>query len=183
MYENYIDSVRILADQSTDQLAEKFDALFPTWPTILATILSLLIAMFVLGPLVFKAVKKMVVKRQKYIQDNINQAEHLHNDALLEREKANQEIMSARSAAAEIISNAKLEAEKIRTTSITSARDEANKIVALAKGDIRREKEIFQIESKKEIIDVAMAAAKHIIEKEVDKSTNEKIISDFISSK
>lgn len=167
----------------TEDLENKFEALFPTWPTMLATILSLLIAMCVLGPLVYKAVKKMVEKRRKYIQDNIDHAETLHNEALVDREKASQEIIRARLAASEIISSAKLEAEGIKTNGITSAKDEASKIIALAKSDIKREKEVFAIESKKEIIDVAMAAAKHVINKEVDKELSEKMINDFINTK
>lgn len=170
------------ADQS-QVLEEKFEGLFPTWPTMLATILSLLIIMFVLGPLVYKAVQKMVVKRRKYIQDNIDQAERLNNEALLERDKANKEIMNARSVAAGIISTAKLEAEEIKINSIKMANNEANKIVALAKNDMRREKEIFEIESKKQIIEVAMAATKHVITKEVDKDVSQKMISDFIEQK
>lgn len=164
-------------------LSEKFDALFPAWPTVVATILAVLILLFVLSKFLYKPVKKMHDDRKRYIQNNISEAERLSKDAILDREKANDEIIQARIQATEIIAAARVDAENTRAQKILLANEEAHRLLVDAKRDIESQQAKFDQDSKEAIIDVALAAAAKVIEKEVDNKTNRKIIEDFISEK
>jgi len=125
----------------------------------------------------------MVEKRRKYIQDNIDESEKLNEEASVDREHANEELVNARVKAANIVADAKVEAETKRAKIIANARLEAGGIVNTAKEDMRLEKIKFEHESEEAIIEVALAAAKKVVEKEVDTKTNKKMVEDFIKAK
>jgi len=150
---------------------------------MLATVLSLLILIFVLGKFLYKPIKDSVEARKKYIQDNIDESEKQNKDASLDREKANDELMTARLEAANIIAEAKVAAETKRAEIVAAAKDEATGIVTSAKEDIELEKAKFEQDSKQAIIDVALEAAAKVVEKEVDNKSNKKIVEDFIKAK
>lgn len=167
---------------STD-LNEKFNALFPAWPTVVATIIAVLILLFVLSKLIYKPVKKMHDDRKRYIQNNINEAERLSKEATHDREKANDEIIQARIEATEIIAAARIEAENTRAIKAAAAVEEANRILVDAKKEIEAQQAKFDQESREAIIEVALEAAAKVIEKEVDNKTNRKIVEDFIKER
>ncbi len=165
---------------STD-LNEKFSALFPSWVTIVATVLAFTILLIILTLLVWKPVKKMVESRQAYIQNNIDEATAQNTEASNDREKANQELVEARVEAAQIVADAKFAAEKNRTSIKKQAKEESDKILANAKEEIEAEKIKLAKETKQEIVEVALAAAAKIVEKEVDSKVNRKLVEDFVA--
>ena len=164
-------------------LGNKFEALFPSIFTIIATLLSLTIIIFVLTKFLYHPIKKMHDERRKYIQDNIDVAEKENKHASLDREKANKELILARLKANEIIEKAKSEAFEVRETKIDFAKKEAQKVIDDANKKIKSQQMKFEEESKKIIVDIALSAAKKIIEKEIDPKTNKKIIEDFVKVK
>lgn len=168
-----------------EHLSELFKdhGLFPQWTTVVATLIAVTILLLVLGKLVYEPVKKMVKERREFIQNNIDEATKQNNEASVDREKANEELMQARMEAAEIIAQAKLDADKVKETNINKAKNEAAQIVDNARSEIEREKIKFDQESKEAIVEVALEAAKKVVEKEVDNKTNRKIVEDFIKAK
>ena len=143
----------------------------------------MIILLTILTSLVYKPVKKAFQGRKNYIQNNIDESERLNLEASSDREKANEELMKAQLEANTIVSSAKVKAETVKAEKIAVAKDEANKIVADAKKDIKHQQDKFDQDSKEAIITVALAAAAQVVEKEVDNKTNRKIISDFVKAK
>lgn len=121
--------------------------------------------------------------RKRYIQNNISEAERLAKDATIDREKANDAIIQARIEATEIVAAARIDAENVRAQKILTATEEANRILADAKRDIQSQQVKFEQESQEAIVEVALAAAAKVIEKEVDNKTNRKIVEDFIKER
>ncbi len=180
--ENLLGS-NVVQGTTSSELSEKFEAIFPAWPTVLATIISFLVLMIVLTKFLYKPVKGMHDNRKKYIQDNIDSSEVQNKNAALDREKANDELIKARLVAAELMKNAKLQASEAREIEIAKAHEAAAKVIADAKLNMEAQQRKFEEESKEAIIDVALQAASKIIEKEVDSKTNRKIVSDYIKAK
>lgn len=120
--------------------------------------------------------------RQRYIKNNISEAEKMHQDAYLDREKANDEIIQARLQATEIIAAARIEAQDLHSSKIILANKEVEKIKEDAKRDIEAQQAKFEIEAKEAIVEVALAAAAKVVEHEVDSTANRKIINDFIKA-
>ena len=177
-------SSKTTSNQTTStSVKELFDGLFPTWPTMLATVLSLLILLFVLTKFLYKPIKKSVEDRKKYIQNNIDEAENQNQAASSDREKANAELIEARKEAATVIAAAKIKAEQVKSNALITAKEEAELLIKSANEDIEIQKAKFAKESKQAIVDVALTAAAKIVEKEVDSKVNKKIIKDFIDGK
>lgn len=167
----------------SEDLKEKFDALFPTWTTVVATILALLILLLVLTKLLYKPIKKMHDDRRNYIQENIDAAEKQNKEAVSDREKANDELIQARLEVAEIIKKASEDAEQVRLQKIHLADAEARKVIADTKSNMLIQQAKFDEEKQEAIIEVALAAASKVIEKDADNETNRKIISEFAQGK
>ena len=174
--------ILIVQHDTSSDLSEKFESLFPTWPTIVATILALLILLLVLTKLFYKPVKKMHDERKNYIQNNIDSAEAHSAEAVSDREKANDELIQARQTAVEIINKAKEDAEVVRHEKLLKADAEVSRIVEDARQNMKTQQAKFEEESEKVIVDVALAAAAKVIEKEVDSKSNKKIIKDFVKA-
>ena len=160
----------------------KFAGLFPTWITVVATIVAVLILMLVLTKLLYEPIKKNFKDRQSYIQTNINEAERQNTVASSDREKANDELIIARSAAADILTTAKVQAEVVRAKEIAKAKEEAQGIISSARAEMANEQTKFEMESKAAMVDIALEAAAKVVEKEVDNKTNRKIVEDYIKA-
>jgi len=172
----------VQSDTSKDITQKVNEGLFPTWTVVLATILAVLILMLVLTKLLYKPVKKNFKDRQDYIQNNIDEATKQNDEASSDRVKANEELMIARSEAADILTAAKVRSEQVRAEKLEAARLEAQQLVKTAKLDIEQEKSKFEEEAKKEMVEIALKAASKVVEKEVDNKTNRKIVEDYIKA-
>lgn len=120
--------------------------------------------------------------RKNYIQNNIDSAEAYSAEAVSDRELANDELIQARQAAAEIINKAKEDAEVVRQEKLLKADAEVSRIVEDARVNMKTQQTKFEEESEKVIVEVALAAAAKVIEKEVDNKTNKKIVTDFVKA-
>ncbi|MCK5806793.1 MAG: F0F1 ATP synthase subunit B [Mycoplasmataceae bacterium] len=176
-------AVNVVNQSISSDLTEKFEALFPVWSTVLATVIALLILLLVLTKLLYRPVKKMHDDRRDYIQNNIDSAELSNKEAVSDREKANDELITARLKAVEIIAHAKDRAEEVRKIKISKAGEEARHLIETTRKDMQSQQAKFEEESKEAIVEVALAAAAAVVEKEVDNSTNRKIINDFVKAK
>lgn len=125
----------------------------------------------------------MVQGRRQFIQNNIDEAIKHNNEASVDREQANKELIQARIEAADIIAQAKMAGERVKADNIAQAKEDANKIMLQAQNDLEREKAKFEAESRQAIIEVALEAAAKVVEKEVDNDTNRRIVEDFVKSK
>ena len=180
-----VSKVHVLYSKSStaDVLSEKFEALFPTWTTVVATLIALIILLIILTKLFYKPVKKMHDERKDYIQHNIDSAESQNEEAVSDREKANDELIQARILAAKIVNQANEDAELVKVDKLAMAKISANKVIEDANSNIEAQQAKFDEESEKAIIEVAMAAAAKVIEKEVDNNTNRKIVENYIKAK
>ena len=175
-------AIQVFAEQrdAASELQEKFDGLFPTWPTIVATLLALMILLVFLTKLLYNPVKKYHDDRKNYIQNNIDSAEQQNEEAAINKQKANDELINARLEAADIVEQARKEAAQVRTIKVAEAEKEAHSVIENAKLDIQQQREKFQEESKEQMVDLALQAAAQVIEKEVDNKTNRKLVENFI---
>ncbi len=156
------------------------DNLFPTWPTIVASLIALLILLVILTKLVYNPVKNMYAKRQGYVQGNIDASKNQLQMAYENREQASKELLLARNRAEAIIEEANKVAESIKMQSVIEAKDAANNIIYMAKTSIEEQKNKFYQQSKQMIVDVALKAASKVIEKEINEKTHQKLINEFI---
>ena len=120
-------------------------------------------------------------KRQDLIQGNIDSSEDLKKAALAQKEKYDVQMQHAGQDAHVIIETARANATQQKKEILDQANSEAARIKAKAQEDIDRDRLKAQDEMKEAISDVAIEAAKKLVDKEMDESTQRKFVDDFLA--
>ena len=168
-----VDEIVTTVTNSLGPLANLTTASTADWLGYLADIgiqlASTIILFIVIRFLLWKPITKILESRRDAIDKELNdakeakeQAVKLEEELLLEKKKAQAEIR-------DLISNAEKEANLRRDEIINQAKEEAKKRLTNLQDELAIEKANMQQDIKKEIIDIAFAAAEKIVSKEVDK--------------
>lgn len=161
-------------------IKDLYSKLIPNLPSFLVQLLALIVLIVLAILLAYKPLKKMLKKRQDYIEENILESENLKAQSIENLRKSELAIQEVKKEASQIISDAKnqaiKESEKIKEN---SAKD-----LQKMKLDAEKEIEQKQLEAKesirKEIIDVALLASSELLSRNISSSDNKKIVEDFI---
>ena len=145
--------------------------------TLISTILIVLFAKHFFWDKILAFVKK----RQDLIQDNIDSSEDLKKAALAQKETYEVQMQHAGQDAHVIIETARVNATQQKKEILDQANSEAARIKAKAQEDIDRDRLKAQDEMKEAISDVAIEAAKKLVDKEMDESTQRKFVDDFLA--
>ena len=179
-----IDEIVATVTNSLGPLANLTTATTADWLGYLADIgiqlASTIILFLVVRFLLWKPITKILEQRRDAIDKELNDAKaakeeavKLEEELILEKKKAQAEIR-------ELLSNAEKEANLKRDEIINQAKEEAKKRLANLEDELALEKANMQQDIKKEIIDIAFAAAEKIVSKEVDKDKYLDVIDDIL---
>lgn len=124
--------------------------------------------------------KDYLDKRQEYIKAQLQEAEGKNKESQSLFKESKEEIMKARKQAHEIVEMAESDARKEANMILTEAREKAEELLERARDEIALEKREAAESMKEQMGVIALAAAKEIIEKEVDEKAHRKFIKDFI---
>ena len=154
-----------------------FDTGFAIW-----VLISMLVFIWGMGKYAVPHIVKALDDREKRIKQSLESAEQ----ALAKAEKISKEnekaMREAEVKAQQIRKEAIEEAELLRADRIEKAREEASKVLQDAKDAIEQEKQRALIELRHEVADLAVKAASIIIDSELDKDKNQKIVEKYISN-
>ena len=149
--------------------------------TFIAQILNLFIQMYLIKRFLFKPVNDILAKRQALTDKEIKDARTAKEDADRIREEYEGHMNGAKAEAAQIISDAKKDAQITADKMIKDAETEAHDIKVRAEADIAQEKKKAVNEAKDEISSLALDIAGKVVEKEINEADHRKLIDDFIS--
>lgn len=139
----------------------------------------------VLGLLVkfaFPALKKGVKAREEKIRSDLEGAEHARQEAEEERARYQAQLGDARGEANRIVEEARAAAEQVRQDVTSRAEQEAADIRARASDDIRAARERAMSDLRAQVADISIELAEKIVERNLDRSTQEQLIESYISS-
>lgn len=157
---------------------ENFIGLNP-W-TALFTLCNLVIVFLILKKFLFQPVNKMIDDRQREIDDLYNDAANAKSEAETLRADYDRKLTEAKSASAEIISEANLEANRRSEEILRQARIEAEALREKAGVDIALERKRAINEAKGEISRIALDIAEKVVERELDSADQERLIEGFL---
>ncbi|MBQ2069820.1 MAG: F0F1 ATP synthase subunit B [Bacilli bacterium] len=156
--------------------------IFPStpWDVViqLSAFVILLLIVFFVG---YKPVKKLLAERKSYVEGQIKDAEESNRIAKEAAEKKDDVIAEGRAEAARIIEDARAQANLEANAIVSSAKEEAIRRRVEADKEIEEAKAASIEEVKESIVDVAIAASSQVLEREVSKEDNERLIKDFVS--
>ena len=177
-------SFALLALTATPALAEPANTnlLDPNYGLMVWTLvvfggLFLILKLFAFGPIL-----KSVEAREQALEDAINAAKRDREEAakLLAEHRAN--LDASRGEAQKLIADARVSAERVRAELVEQAHAEQAAMLARARQEIESEKTRAIAELRREAVELAIAGASKVIEKNLDQDSNRKLVESFLAS-
>ena len=178
-------SLVLLSSCDTEYLKEDLDTigakLVPNVWAFIVQFLALIVTLLIVAKLAYKPVHKFITERKKFLNSEVDETKEALESARIDKEEAHRSISEAKTKANEIIKSAEVEANVRRDTIISDAEKEAKEIKDKSLKEIENAKKKAISELNEEIVDVAIDASSKILEREVSKDDNSKIVNDFLN--
>ncbi|KAB8312108.1 F0F1 ATP synthase subunit B [Rouxiella chamberiensis] len=130
---------------------------------------------------VWPPIMAAIEKRQKEISEGLSSAERAKKELDLAQADATDQLKKAKAEAQVIIEQANKRKAQIVDEAKTEAEQERNKIVAQAKAEIDAERQRAREELRKQVGILAIAGAEKIIERSVDEAANSDIVDKLVA--
>lgn len=137
---------------------------------------------FVLSKYAFKPILAAVEGREQALRDAMDEAKADRDQAarlLAEQQKA---LEAARTDAQRLIADGRATAEKMRADLLEQTRVQQGEMLERAKRDIESEKQGAIADLRREAVELAIAGASKIIEKNLDDAANRALIDKYLAS-
>lgn len=146
------------------------------------TLVIFVLLMFVLSKFAFVPLTEAVEKRERSLQDAIDAARADREAAatLLAQYRAN--LDASRGEAQKIIADARAAAERVRAELMEHAHAEQARLLERTRQEIESEKAAALAELRREAVELAIAGASRVIEKNLDQPSNRQLVESFLAS-
>ena len=150
------------------------------WWELGTQLLNTAILFLALRYFLFKPVTTFMQNRRNEIAGNIEDAENAKIEAEKLKVAYGQKIDAAKGEAQQIVAEATRRGEVRRAEIIQQAEQDAKRILERANIEVQREKAKAMDELKDDMIEIALAAAASIIQKNLDSQEHEKLVQQYI---
>jgi F-type H+-transporting ATPase subunit b len=175
-------AVTALPAFASEAEAPKGGLLSPAGGLMFWTLVVFAVLFFVLSKFAFKPILAAVEEREQSLRDAMEQAKadrELAAELLAEQKAA---LEAARNDAQKIIVDGRATAEKMRADLLEHTRVQQADMLERAKRDIEAEKQGAIAELRREAVDLAIAGAGKVIEKNLDDASNRALVDKYLSS-
>ncbi|TCJ19419.1 ATP synthase F0 subunit B [Rubrobacter taiwanensis] len=145
------------------------------WQLITFAILLLLLYKFVYPP-----IRDQIIKRQRSIEQAIDEAEQTRAEARRLLEEYRQQIAEARGEARQILEEARRQGEAQRERTLREAREEGERIIQRAREEIERERAQALSEIRREVADMVIMASEQVVRKSLEREDHERLIEEAL---
>ena len=153
---------------------------FELW-NIIEAVANVIILFVLLRIFLFKPINKMKDERTRTIQDNLDSAEKARKEAEELRQQYDDSISSAKEEANKIIMKAHEDAEADKAAILKKSQDEAEEIVAAAGKAAENERKRIIQQAQTQIADLAIEAASKVVGANLDDEKNRRLVDEFLS--
>jgi F-type H+-transporting ATPase subunit b len=146
-----------------------------------AQIVNFLVILYLLNRFAFKPLIRLIDERQARIAKGLEDAESAARDRELARAEREAALDEARKEAAVMIARATKIAEDSRAEIVAQAKSEAEKVTERAREEIQAEKEKAMAELRAGVADLALEAAAKLVRAEMSGPTQRRLVEDFLA--
>jgi len=179
---NLIFALLQTAQVAPEESGQSADLLSPNGGLMFWTFVTFIILLVILGKLVFPKITAAVEAREKALEEAIEGAKRDSEAAAKALAEQQAQIEAARSDAQRIIAEGRQVGEKVRAQMIEETHQQQQQMLERARREIEQEKEKAIDEMRREAVELAIAGASKVIEKNLDDQSNRKIVESFLSS-
>lgn len=146
------------------------------------TLLIFLAVWFILAKYAFKPITAAVEAREKALEDAIAAAKADREEAAKILAEHRRQIEAARGDAQKMIAEGRAIGDKLRVEMIEETRAQQQEMLERARREIEGEKVRAIAELRREAVDLAIAGASKVIEKNLDDESNRRIVESFLAT-
>lgn len=147
------------------------------WTLVVFVLLFGLLAKFV-WPQILAAVEA----REKKIQAQLDQAEQANREAQRVLAEYQQKVAAAKTEAQELLAAGRQAAEKVREDMLARARQEHEDLIGRARREIAAEREKAVAELRGEAVELSLAAASKVLERNLDSEADRRLVRQYLDS-
>jgi F-type H+-transporting ATPase subunit b len=175
----------LLLQEAVHQAAdahEKTSLLSPNGGLMVWTLVIFVLLWTILSKFAFKPITKAVEDRERALQEAIDAAQRDREQAAKLLTDQRVQIEGARDEAQRIIAEGRVVGEQLRAKMLEETRAEQQDLLERARREIVTERDRAVAELRREAVDLAIAGASKVIEKNLDDASNRKIVESFLAS-
>jgi len=161
---------------------EPVNLLSPNTGLMFWTLLIFLVLLFVLSRFAFKPLTAAVEARERALEEAIAAAKRDRDDASKLLEEQRHELDVARTDAQKLIAEARTTGEKLRTEMLVETKQQQHALLERARIEIDLERKRALADMRREAVDLALAGASKVIERNLDDQANRKLVESFLAS-
>jgi len=146
------------------------------------TLLIFVALMFILSKYAFGPITAAVEARERALEEAILAAKKDREEASAMLEQQRQQIEAARNDAQRFIAEGRASGEKLRADMLEETRQQQQEMLDRARREIGAEKDRAIHQLRTEAVDLAIAGASRVIEKDLDNASNRQLVEKFLVS-
>ena len=146
------------------------------------TIVIFVLLLLVLSRFAFKPMLAAVEARERALQEAIDAARRDREEAEKVLAEHRAQLEKARGEAQKLIADGRATAEKLRSDLMEQAKTQQQEMLDRARRDIETEKTNAIAALRREAVDLAIAGAGKVIERNLDTDANRKLVESFLGS-
>ena len=161
---------------------ETVNLLAPNTGLMFWTLLIFLVLLVILARFAFKPLTAAVEAREQALERAIkeaNEARDQANKLLAEQTKA---LEAARVEAQRVIGEGRITGEKLRNEMLEQTKHQQHELLERARAEIDTERKRAIADLRREAVELALAGASKVIERNLDDQTNRKLVESFLAT-
>ena len=147
------------------------------WTLVIFVILLLVLSRFAFKPLI-----GAVEARERSLQDAIEGAKRDREEAARLLAEQRSQLDASRGEAQKLIAEGRAAAEKMRAELLEQTRQQQQELLERARRDIDAERDRAIADLRREAVDLAIAGASKVIERNLDDTSNRQLVENFLGS-
>ena len=147
------------------------------WTLIIFVVLALILSRYAFGP-----ITAAVRAREQALEEAIAGAKRDREEAAQLLEKHRAALDASRGEAQRLIADARVAAERVRTELVEQAHAEQASMLERARQEIESEKSRAIAQLRREAVDLAIAGAGKVIDRNLDQAANRQLVESFLAS-
>lgn len=149
---------------------------------ILWTLVIFALLMFILAKTAWPAILKTIEDREARIRAQLEAADKANADAQKILAEYQQQVANARNEAQDIVAQSRQAGEKLRDELVSKGRQEQEELLERARREIALERDRALAELRREAVELSLAAASKVIEKNMDSEADRRLVQDYLAS-
>ena len=149
---------------------------------ILWTLVIFGILLLILVKTAYPAILRSVEEREARIRQQLDEAATANADAQRLLEEYQGQLAASKAEAQELLARGREAGEKVREELAARGREEQEGLLERARREIAMERDRAVAELRKEAVELSIAAASKVIEKNLDTEADRKLVQDYINS-